>query len=289
MYYYLQSFTEWLKVVGYSNTTVYTMPRQLQEFFNWLEQNNISQLEIITAEHTQSFIDYNSTRANKRREGGISSGHINSYIDVIKKFNEYLKKVDGFEIPINAIRLMHENVKQRSILSTEEIKTLYHATDETPIGIRNRAMLAVYYGCGLRRAEGVQLDVSDILMERKLLFIRKSKNNYQRYTPITTGNLKYVEQYLYNTRPLLIADNGNEQALFLTDRGARISTQRFYQCLKKLCKTAGITKEIGVHSLRHSIATHLLQSGMELENIALFLGHRCLDSTQFYTHIMNEQ
>ncbi len=287
--YYLRSFTEWLKVLGYSDATVYGTPRILQEFFSWLEQNEITQLQNITAEHTESFINYNKTRANKRREGGISAGHINRYIETIKKFNEYLKKVYDLAIPINAIRLEDDIIKQRLILSTEEIKALYKATDETPFGIRDRAMLAVYYGCGLRKSEGIQLDVSDVLIERKMVYIRKSKNNYERYTPITTINLKHIEQYIYNARPLLMGEKSMEQSLFVNELGARISKGRFYQRLQELGKIAGITKDIGVHTLRHSIATHLLQSGMELENIALFLGHRCLDSTQLYTHIINEQ
>lgn len=289
MNYYVQSFSEWLKVVGYSDVTVYASPRILQEFFCWLEQNNIDKLENITAQDTENFINYNKTRANKRTEGGISAGHVNRYIEVINKFNEYLKKVSNLEIPIKAIRLENSVAKQRIILSTDEIKQLYTATNESPMGMRDRAMLAVYYGCGLRRTEGVQLDVSDVLIERKMLYIRKTKNNHERYTPITTASLKHIEQYMYNARPLLIGEKSSEQGLFISELGTRISKARFYQCLKQLCKTAGITKEIGIHNLRHSIATHLLQSGMELENIALFLGHRCLDSTQLYTHILNEQ
>lgn len=286
--YYVQSFTEWLKVIGYSESTVYQMPRTLQEFFNYLEEKGISKLKNITAADTESFIHYNKTRASRTREGGLSSSHINSYIGVIKKFNEYLKNVNGIEIPINVIRLEDDIVKPRIVLSPEEIKSLYNATDETPMGMRDRAMLSVYYGCGLRKTEGTQLDVSDVLVERKMIFIRKAKNNHQRYTPITTVNLKHIEQYIYNARNLLLSEKSNEQALFISERGTRISKERFYQRLKELCKIAGISKEIGIHNLRHSIATHLLQGGMELENIALFLGHRCLDSTQLYTHIINE-
>ena len=122
-----------------------------------------------------------------------------------------------------------------------------------------------------------------------MLYIRKAKNNYERYVPITTGNLKHIEQYIYNARNLLLPEKANEQALFISERGCRINKGSMYIRLKGLQEKAKLTKEIGLHTLRHSIATHLLQSGMELENIALFLGHRCLDSTQLYTHIVNEQ
>lgn len=287
--YYVKNFTEWLKVLGYSETSVYGMPRILKEFFSWLEQLHITQLESLTAEHIEQFINYNKTRANKRREGSIGAGHINRYIDVLRRFNEYLKKASHIEIPINIIRLEDDVIKERPILSREEIHLLYAATDENPMGIRDRAMLSIYYGCGLRKTEGIQLDLSDVLLERRMLYIRKSKNTYPRYTPITTGNLKYIEQYIYNARPLLIADQSSEQALFVSERGSRIHQGSMYLRLKALQQKAKLTKEIGVHTLRHSIATHLLQSGMELENIALFLGHRCLDSTQVYTHIIIEQ
>ena len=185
------------------------------------------------------------------------------------------------------------------LLTPQEIKQLYAATDESPFGIRDRAMLSVYYGCGLRKTEGVELDLSDVLSERQILYIRKTKNSYERYVPITTTCLKHIEQYIYNSRPLFLADQSPlstgravggeaETALFISERGTRISKQIFYLRLKVLCKTAGTDKEIGVHNLWHSIATHLMQQGMELENIGLFLGHRCLDRTQLYTHLINE-
>lgn len=287
--YYKENFAQWLIALGYSNTTTYYMPRVLNEFFTWVGQQGVQELQYISEEHTNKFIEYNSTRANKRLGGGISAGQVNRYIETIHKFNQYLKNTGAQTIPISVQRLEEENIKVRIILTPDEIKSLYAATDESPIGMRDRAMLAVHYGCGLRKKEGVQLDLDDILTQRKLLYVRQAKNNYERYVPVTTANLKYIEQYIYNARPLLIGEKSSEQSLFIGSLGVRLSIDVFYLRLKLLCKTAGITKEIGVHNLRHSIATHLLQSGMDLENIALFLGHRCLDSTQFYTHILNQQ
>lgn len=287
--FYVQSFKEWLKVLGYSESTVYGTPRTLQEFFTWLENKGITRLEQIQEKDSNEFIDYNKNRANKRREGGLGVSHINRYIETIKKFNTYSKQTQGFEIPITAMRLEAENKTERVILNTDEIKLLLAATDESSFGMRDRAMLALYYGCGLRKSEASNLDLSDILIERKLVYVRKAKNSYERYVPITTANLKLVEQYIYNARPLLVGDTGKEHGLFISERGTQIGGQQMYLRVKQLCQKAGITKDISTHSLRHSIATHLLQAGMGLENIALFLGHRCLDSTQLYTQIINEQ
>ncbi|MFY9308192.1 MAG: tyrosine-type recombinase/integrase [Bacteroidia bacterium] len=286
---YTKSFKGWLEAIGYSTATTYYSPKILQEFFNWLTENNVHQIEQITAQHTEAFIEYNTIRPKRQGEGSISASHINKYIDIIKKFSEYTRKTQNIEIPINTIRLDDKTRKPRTILTEEEIKILYDATNETPFGIRDRAMLSVYYGCGLRKEEGVQLDLSDILIERKLVYVRKAKNNYERYVPITTGSLKLVEQYIYNARPLLLGDKSSEQALFISERGNRISKERFYQQLQELCRKSGIAKEIGIHSLRHSIATHLLQRGMDLKEIGEFLGHKCLDSTQVYTHLLNEE
>ena len=145
-------------------------------------------------------------------------------------------------------------------------------------------MLSIYYGCGLRKSEGINLEVNDILFERKLVHVKKSKNNQERYVPITASNLKYVEQYIYNARSLLLNEDITEDSLFINEKGRALTGQTLYLRLKQLCEKAKINKQIGLHTLRHSIATHLLQAGIELEQIALFLGHRSLESTQIYTH-----
>lgn len=286
---YTTGFAGWLAALGYSESSVYYMPKILIEFFTWLEANHIWELEHITAQHIETFIEYNKTRPKRQGEGSISASHVNRYIDVIKKFSEYTQKTKSLSIPIKIMRLDEKERKKRVVLTEEEIKRLYQVTDETPFGIRDRAMLSIHYGCGLRKEEGTNLDISDILVERKLVYVRKAKNNYERYVPITTGNLKLIEQYIYNARPLLLGDKSSEQALFISERGRRISKERFYQRLQELCQQSGIVKETGVHTLRHSIATHLLQRGMDLKDIGEFLGHKCLDSTQIYTHLLNEE
>ncbi len=286
---YIHSFRAWLQTLGYSGTTVASLPHMLKEFLHYSELAGITTLEAVTAQHTTAYMNYIKTKKNSRREGALGLSHINRHIDVLHKFSLYLKQTGQREIPVTARRYKEQRRTDQVLLTIEETKQLYQATDETPYGMRDRAMLALYYGCGLRKSEGINLDVSDILFDRKLLYIRKAKNNHQRYVPMTASNLKYLEQYIYNARPLLLGEASKEAALLISERGPRINGGTVYLRLKALQHKAHINKEIGLHTLRHSIATHLLQNGMELENIALFLGHRCLDSTQIYTHIINEQ
>ena len=158
--------------------------------------------------------------------------------------------------------------------------------------MRDRAMLAVYYGCGIRKREGTELEVSDVLFERRLLYVRQAKNNHERYVPINLKSLQDLEIYIYNARPLLIDETYQSETLFISERGREMKGQSLICRLKVLKALTGNpelqNRTFGLHALRHSIATHLLQAGMELENIALFLGHKTLDSTQLYTHLIND-
>ena len=147
-------------------------------------------------------------------------------------------------------------------------------------------MLAVHYGCGLRRTEGINLDVNDLLQGKNLLFVRKGKNYKERYVPMTEAVKEDIRNYIEYSRPLLI--KYPTHALFLNMKGVRISSNTMAVRLQQLKEKAGIDKEAGLHTLRHSIATHLLQSGMKLAQIKQFLGHSSLESTQIYTHIAHE-
>jgi integrase/recombinase XerD len=153
---------------------------------------------------------------------------------------------------------------------------------------RDRAMLAIFYGCGARRNEGVNIDVGDINFDRALLHVRKGKNYKERFVPISKAPLKYLQDYIYDQRPELLHGSKTE-ALFLSMHCKRMDGQTMLLRLKYLQHQTGnadlIEKEIGLHTLRHSIATHLLQAGMQLESIARFLGHSTLESTQIYTHL----
>lgn len=293
---YLLSFGEWLDTLGYSQSSVYYMPRILNEFLLWLEERSITSLEEVKQSQIEEFITYNKTRRNKKRDGALSISQANRYIDVLKKFAEYLNNAHQIQLNINSKREKKEEKLDYVILTVAEIKNLYQATDETPLGMRDRAMLSIYYGCGLRKSEGTALEINEILFDRKLVHVRKSKNNQERYVPITETHIQHLQQYIYTARPLLLAETNSSPlwrpggaALFLNEKGKAISSQMLYLRLKQLCEKAKINKQVGLHTLRHSIATHLLQAGIELEQIALFLGHRSLESTQLYTHILHNE
>ena len=145
-------------------------------------------------------------------------------------------------------------------------------------------MLSVFYGCGVRRNEGVHIKVQDVLEHQNLLFIRTGKGYRERYVPMVGSVKKDIVDYLITARPMMMGSQKNE-ALFIGVNGRPLKGSSLYERLKKLVKKSRIKKKVGLHTLRHSIATHLLLNGMKLSEIAKFLGHQSLESTQIYTHL----
>jgi len=232
---------------------------------------------------------------------------INVGISTVNKFFEYLWQSKKINIAPNKLEYLEENYKPRNVLTIKEINALYDATyistwvagsphpkqQQDSIQQRNRAMLGIYYGCGLRKSEGTNLNVSDILMERKLIFVRKGKGCKERYVPITANNLNYITEYLNDGRNYLLSKApAITESFFINQYGESCSAQALSDKIDKLVKLSGNrslqNKRPSLHTLRHSIATHLLQQGMDIEMIQQFLGHASLESTQIYTHITNE-
>lgn len=286
------SFREWLEVLGYASTTVYGLPNCIHEFLYWLEHKNICRAKDITSDLTDRYFDYLINRSNTRRNGGLSNGHIAKHLQAIKRFSTYLRQTSQGGFTIERMTPKQERLI-KDVLSLDEIKQLYDACENTVYGLRDKMMLSIFYGCGLRRNEGVQLDVQDVLLERQMIYVREGKNNTERYVPIQGNILKHIAHFVQHERTLLISQkNPHEQALFISQRGERVDGQSLMQRLKKIIERTQnehiAQKNIGLHSLRHSIATHLLMGGMKLERIALFLGHKSTESTQIYTHVAAE-
>jgi integrase/recombinase XerD len=299
---YLENaFKEWLDVQGYAESTVYKLPLHVRELLQYLESQDIHHIKSLNHQHIESHYQNLKERANNRRGGGLSNGNLNKHIQAMRRFTEYLRKVGRLDIP--QIQLENEETVRKVIyLTEEEIRLLFKVTYQQPdklpnaservyeaIQARDRAMLAIFYGCGLRRNEGVQMDVGDINFDRSILHVRKGKNYKERLVPISKANLKYLQEYVYDHRGELLRGRKTEALFIAYNTAKRMQGQSLFIRLKKLQYQTGdidlIEKEIGLHALRHSIATHLLAAGMKLESISRFLGHSSLESTQIYTHL----
>jgi integrase/recombinase XerD len=310
--YLLKSFKEYLQTLGYATGTVQSWPIHLREFLHYIETSGIISILNIESSHITNFITHIKQRKNKTKDGALSSSSINKIINAVNVFIKFINSTGSFLIESTAERA-EDNIGERIILTIAEIKQLYEATflphreNSIAMGQRDRAIIAIFYGCGLRRSEGKNLNISDIDLHKRLLFVKKGKGNKQRYVPIAAKHVADIKDYLQEGREwflynhnanaewncdvhgksLVKKEQANAEAFFIGQYGSRIN--EFYQRLQQMKLRAELEKNITLHGLRHSIATHLLQSGMDIEEIAKFLGHSSLASTQLYTHIINEK
>jgi site-specific recombinase XerD len=281
-----QGFAEWLQVLGYASCSVVSMPRHLVEFLQYQESRGKYHLAQLTATDATGFLAYQQTRIGIRTGQGFSAGHLNKYIQALQLFSRYIRQTGKSPVGFT-LELLDTPSSLPVWLSRAEIRRLYGAIQDDVLGQRDRAMLAVFYGCGLRLQEGASLDCSDVLHDKRMLYVRRGKGYKERYVPVAEQPYRDIRDYLEQGRPELLQQPCAE--LFLdANKGRPLGKQSLYLRIKALVRKAGITKEVGTHTLRHSIATHLLQGGMPLERIAAFLGHTVLDSTQLYTHLINE-
>ncbi len=295
-----KSFREWLDILGYAPSTVYGLPNHIRELFYWLEhKKGITQIHQIDVPLLKSYYNQLKSRSNQRRGGGLSNAYLNKHLQALYKLTEYLRQSGRLTLPYLDIKWERDDTQTIQWLTQEEIKELYRVTYGynahtilEPINARDRAMLTVFYGCGLRRNEGYHLDVSDINFDLQILHIRKGKAYKERFVPFNKTNRDYLQEYVYDARPQLIK-SGKEEALFISQRGKRMQSQTMALRLKILQQRSENLelgqKDVRLHVLRHSIATHLLENGMSLENIGRFLGHNSLESTQRYTHLLEKE
>lgn len=294
-----KSFGEWLDILGYSHHTIYNLPNHIRELLYYLEQTGIHHIKQLEVSQVREFYQQLKNRSNQRQSGGLSNAYLNKHLQALHKFADYLRQSGKIALPALCIDWEADDTAEITVLTPDEIKLLYKATENYNIGTelepfnsRDRAMISIFYGCGLRRNEGYHLNISDINFDRRILRVRKGKKYKERLVPFNKTNANYLQEYLYDWRPLIVRDK-KEDAFFISQRGTRMDTQSMSLRLKLLQqRTDDITlqqKNVRLHVLRHSIATHLLQNGMELEKIARFLGHSSLESTQIYTHLVNNE
>jgi integrase/recombinase XerD len=174
----------------------------------------------------------------------------------------------------------------REPLSQEAIAQLF-ATATTQ---KETAILHIFYSCGLRRSEGEALNINDVHFKQSLIYVREGKGAKRRVVPVTAKVAQDLEAYYLQERTHAKVRTGmDENAFFLNRTGTRMSGDSLNKSLHQLLEKADLPKEITLHHLRHSIATHLLQSGMSMEYVRDFLGHSFLESTQIYAKATAEQ
>ena len=174
------------------------------------------------------------------------------------------------------------------VLSNDEINLIIDTFDLSfPDQARNRVIVEVLYGCGLRVSELVNLHLSDIYPDEECLLVT-GKGNKQRWVPINSFALKLIFQYIHNIRSHYKIKHGEEKYLFINRLGTHLSRNYVFMFLKDAVNKAGIHKTISPHSLRHSFATELVTNGADLRAVQEMLGHQKISTTEIYTHLSHQ-
>lgn len=279
---YIGQFKTHLERLGYSKSSQSMLPACVAEFLSCLEEKGIYHLREIEPKHIADHYEYLSQRPNKRKSGGLSSRMITHHLYAIRLFLNYQEQTGNLtENPMSSLTFPKPESKEREILTVEEVRQLYKVSET----FREKAIIGLFYGCGLRRSEGVALGVKDISFNSSLLYVREGKGNKRRVIPLNEKVKSDFKSYLYHERWAI----QNENAFITNSAGRRTSGNDYNKILKALIQKAEIQKEISLHSLRHSIATHLLENGLPVEYVRDFLGHKHLEATQIYTRISKKK
>lgn len=293
----LTEYITWLDTLGYSQDVIASSKSNINQFLEWLENNKTNSITQLTQKHINNYFHYIETRPNKCFKDGrlLSAAHLNKIYLSIDKLLEFLHQYGMKNAPLPTGKRINpdqqERINKLEILTQDEIKILYNSIENTylrfcyaerqPKLYELKLVFALCYGCGLRRSEAYNVQIKDVDFDKKTIFIKQGKNYKDRIVPMSNNVCDILKDYIYNFRHRLKL---NHNRLFITSmQSMRLKLRH----LQKSCDNEAIrTKNLTLHGLRHSIATHLLQNGMSLENIALFLGHSSLDSTQIYTHLI---
>ena len=220
---------------------------------------------------------------------GLSANSQARILSGIKKFYAYLlqeKLVE--ENPTQLISSPYIGRHIPDILSYEEICSMIDCIDlSQPLGHRNKAIIEIMYACGLRVSEVTSLKISNIYIEDEFIRIF-GKGDKERLIPISPSTIKTLYLYIDGERKSQNINSKHTDTLFINRRGSGLSRQMIFLIIKDLAEKAGIKKNIGPHTIRHSFATHLLEGGADLRAVQQMLGHSSISTTEIYTHISDQ-
>ncbi len=281
----ITAFTDHLRANHYAEKTILRRTDYLERFAAWCGINGVTELTGIERNHILAYQKYLGTILTREKEP-ISFDYQNRHIMVLQDLFKYLWEQNKILInPTKGIKLARLGYSLPSqILSVEEAEKLFSLADlSTPTGLKDRAIMEFFYATGVRRMELCAVTLEDIDWECRTVFIKRSKAAKERYIPISERALYWVGEYLKKSRPVLIKQNVNTSTrLFVTSVGTRLS-EGVSQTMHQYFLQIGISASC--HVFRHTLATLLLENGMDIRYIQEMLGHDNLQTTQIYTRV----
>ncbi|MDH5406042.1 MAG: site-specific tyrosine recombinase XerD [Candidatus Aminicenantes bacterium] len=277
----ISDFLHYLRVEsGLAENTIVSYGGDLYRFEKFLQTKGTG-LSMVSGNDIVDFLA-------ELRNRGLSPRSLARYMASLRMFFRFL--VVENKIPSDpTINLETPSVWRRlpTVLSIDEVELLIsQPRKKKPRGVRDAALLELFYATGVRATELVNLKVEDLVMEAGFLRCI-GKGEKERIIPVGSSALARLRDYLSNARPIILK-NTSSPYLFVTGRKTKLTRQWCWKLVKDYSEKAGIKKEVTPHTLRHSFATHMLANGADLRSIQLMLGHSDISTTQIYTHITQD-
>ena len=285
-----REYLGWMAIHNYAKTTITCRCRYLEYFVSFTRAHGVDQSEDVTLELVLSY--QQSLYAYRKRDGEpLSFGtQAQRMVPVVQLFS-WLRRQRRIAVNPAADVLMPRPDRRlpEATLSADEMALLLGTPQVSkPLGLRDRAVLEVFYSCGLRRAELISLWLRDVDFERGTVFVRSGKGAKDRYVPIGERALFWLRLYVEIVRPGFVTDQFPDH-LFLSSIGTPLCADWLCRKVRKYLAAAGIDKHGSCHLLRHTVATLMLEGGADIRYVAEMLGHANLDTTQRYTRVSIER
>lgn len=274
-----ENFKNYLKLErGLSDNSIKSYYYDLVLFKNFLVANKVNDTPFNCKSETIKNYLYKSFSDKKSRSQARSISAIKSFFNYLI-FEGYIK-----ESPISNIEAPKQEKKLPVVLTEDEIKNLINSFDlNHGFGQRNKTIIEILYGTGIRVSELVNLKLSNIFFKENIIKVI-GKGNKERFVPL--GEIASDEMKIYiNDRNQLKIDSKSSDVLFLNRYGRRLTRSMIFKIISDASKRIGLDKKISPHTLRHSFATHLIKNGADLRTIQLILGHESITTTEIYTHL----
>jgi integrase/recombinase XerD len=270
-----------------SERTIHYWSGSIRHFLRWCDERGVSCVSQITPALMQAFRRYLYHYRNRRTQLPLKFATQASYLMAVRRWlvwmvDEQLLPEDPsaeLELPKEEKRLPCE------VLSADLVERVMSSADVTcPLGLRNRAILETLYSTAIRRGELAELEVYDLEAQRQVLKIRQGKGRKDRVVPLGRRALTWIEKYLADVRPQLVAST-NTSVLFVSFRGRPLQRNNLSQIVRQHLALAGVVQRGSCHLLRHTAATLMMENGADLRSLQMLLGHERLNTTQVYTHV----
>ena len=276
----IKDYKSYLKIErGLSLNSIVSYENDIISLKNYILDNKIKESPIeCTPDTVNSFI-YNSSKKNSPRSQARKISGLKSFFKFLV-FEGYSKSS-----PMSNIESPKLGRKLPDILNVEEISQMISSINiKEKFGQRNKTIIEILYGTGIRVSELIELKISNIFFKENLIRVL-GKGDKERFVPIGLKAKKSIIDYINNNRKYQKIEESSNDILVLSKYGKKITRHMIFTLIKNISKKSGITKKISPHTFRHSFASHLLKNGADLRTIQLILGHENITTTEIYTHL----